>query len=314
MLIGYYASIVVRKILRKCSNRESVKCFGEMNADKTIYIVTQDNDHAGLLSYVSLAIGHIAYAKKKGFYPVIDMMNFSNTYLDVCKIGVENSWEYYFEQPDNISLQDAYSSKNVIMSSGAPAAWPNTGAEFILYKKLVRNYWKKIVKQYIRIRPDVLAEVERQVKKKISSQDRVLGVLCRGTDYVALKPRRHPRQPSPEMVIKKAKRVMKKYNCNKLYLATEDKKILEMFEKAFPDVMIPNDSELYDYDNVHFITEMKKERENDAYLQGLEYLVSLLILARCNCFIGGRTGGTVGTLLFAEEYEYEYVWNLGRYM
>lgn len=312
MLLDYYGLILLRKIRHK--QKDVIQCFGDLNSDKIIYIITRDAENVGLMSYVSLVMGHIDYAIKKGYYPVVDMQNYRNTYLEEDKFGRENSWEYYFSQPAGISLEEAYQSKNVIISQGAPIDWPNDKRELVVYKKLIRKRWKIIADRYINIQQDILDEVKRQKKLLFAEQDRVLGVKLRGTDYTALKPKGHSKQPEIADVIKKTKSVLKKYNCNKIYLSTEDQTIFKWFKKEFSDMIVTSEQHFYDYDGVHYISDMKSERENDAYLQGLEYLISLLILAECNCFIAGRNGGSVGTLLFAQNYEYEYIWNLGYYL
>ena len=62
--------------------------------------------------------GACAYAVKQGYIPVIDMQNGRNTYLEEGKVGRENAWEYYFEQPCGYRLADIRDAKNVILSDG----------------------------------------------------------------------------------------------------------------------------------------------------------------------------------------------------
>lgn len=311
MLLDYYGLILLRKIRHR--HKDVIQKYGELNPDKVIYIITRDAENVGLMSYVSLAIGHINYAIKKGYYPVVDMQNYRNTYLEPDKFGKENSWEYYFKQPVGISLEEAYQSQNVIVSQGVPIDWPNDKREIVVYKKLIRNHWKDIAAKYVNVQQDVLDEVNKQCKYLFDEQDRVLGVKLRGTDYIALRPKGHSRQPQIEDVIKKTKSVLKKYNCNKIYLSTEDQSIYQRYKEEFFDIVVTSEQYFYDYDGIHYISDMKSDRKNDAYLQGLEYLVSLLILAKCDCFIAGRNGGTIGALLFEQNFKYEYIWNLGYY-
>lgn len=311
MLIDYYIPILYRTLLKK---KDKVLSYGELNPDKIIYIITRDAVNVGMMSYITVIMGHIDYAIKKGYYPVVDMKNYKNTYLEDNKVGVENSWEYYFEQPTIITLDEAYQSKNVIISSAVPINWPNDKREIIVYKKMIREKWIKIAREYIRPNKDIIELVNEQKKKLWDDEEKVLGVKLRGTDYFALKPKGHSRQPSVETAIGKIKKVMYEQGCKKIFLSTEDKYILERFRKEFEGCLIFYEQFMYDYDRIHYISDMKGARKNDAYLQGLEYLTSLLLLDKCNCFIGGRNGGTIGVLLFENKFTYEYVWNLGYYI
>lgn len=312
MLLDYYGLILLRRM--KHNSKEVIQSFGELNPDKIIYIITLEAENVGLMSYVSLIMGHIDYAIKKGYYPVVDMQNHKNTYLSADKVGKENSWEYYFKQPVGIGVEEAYQSNNVIICQGVPVDWPNDKREIIVYKKLIRKRWKDIADKYIHIQKEVLDEVKKQQKMLFDEQDRVLGVKLRGTDYTALKPWGHSRQPKIEDTIKKTKDTLKKYKCNKIYLSTEDQSIYKQYKDEFGDMVVTSEQYFYEYDGIHYISDMRSDRKNDAYLQGLEYLVCLLILSECNCFIAGRNGGAVGALLFEKGFEYEYVWNLGYYL
>ena len=50
---------------------------------------------------------------------------------------------------------------------------------------------------------DIKNKMDEEWKKMFVETDRVLGVLCRGTDYTSRKPKNHPIQPSIDMVVDK---------------------------------------------------------------------------------------------------------------
>lgn len=212
---------------------------------KTYYIIRRPDKVCGLFSLFNTHLGHIHYAVKRGYVPVIDMMNYENCYLPMEKIGLENSWEYYFEQPSNTTLEEAYSGKRVILSAASGKILRPTGAVFVNKYKL--NKWRRFVKQYIHVKRDVLDDIEKEYNTLVSPQDRVLGVLARGTDYVETKPHGHPIQPDSDMLIEKAKSVMEEYKCNKIFLGTEDKNIMRAFMKEFGEACVMNRKEYVDY-------------------------------------------------------------------
>ena len=98
--------------------KEELKSYGNKNTEKTFYIIRRSPPGAGLLSNYLLVLMHVYYAKKMGYEPIVDYKNYSNFYKEKGQINnSDNSWEYYFQQPTNTSLEDVYKSKNVILSS-----------------------------------------------------------------------------------------------------------------------------------------------------------------------------------------------------
>ncbi|MBQ6971073.1 MAG: hypothetical protein IJP86_01815 [Synergistaceae bacterium] len=74
---------------------------------KKTLILTKDASNGGLFAVFRYFLGGIAYADRKGMTPVIDMKNTLNAYLYEHEVGRVNSWEYYFEQPGGILLEEA---------------------------------------------------------------------------------------------------------------------------------------------------------------------------------------------------------------
>lgn len=287
--------------------------YGDSRPGKTVYIIKRDDAHVGLFSYILTNIGHLAHAEKKGYLPVIDMQNFPNTYLPDDKLGIENSWEYYFEQPTDLSLKEAYTSDRVAFSPAYPFIYPSDASVFFHQKKLIQAKWRKYVKKYIKLKPHVVQHVDEVYNRLFKPGERVLGIKCRGTDYVAMKPEGHPVQPEISDVIAMAHKLIKEYDIDKIFIATEDESIENIFLEEFPGITIKSEQVRPQYDGIHWITELHAPRENDEYFSGLEYLTTILLLARCNCFISGRNSGAVGVYLFSDGFEYDYVWDLGTY-
>ena len=239
------------------------------------------------------------------------MKNYLNAYLYDGEVEHVNSWEYYFEQPGNISLEDALSCKKYILGKDtAEQDRPEESAEFFYNYDGELDYWRKICKKYIRFKPEVIKRLK--ILQDRTAGKKILGVLVRGTDYIALQPKNHPIQPTAEQAISKAQEVMQEKNFDAIYLATEDKNILAKFQKVFGDKLILPDAKYveYDYTNpkllYNYIT-------NDKYLRGLEYLVSMLFLSKCQGFITSITSGSTGVMCLSEGFEYLYVFDLGYY-
>ena len=298
----------IKNRLSKWKWEERKVVWGMENKDKTFYVIRRNSKSVGLFSYVLTALGHMKTAEERGYIPVVDMKNYVTPYLN--KEHPMNVWEYYFEQPAGYGLDSISRSRNVVFSSGeVPESFPDYP---MLESREEVLMWRSLFHKYIRLNKETEEYID-SVQEKLFKEERILGVLCRGTDYQATKPKGHPIQPEVEQVIIKVATMMEERNCTKVYLATEVRKILQRFRDTFGDKLIFPDVELRPYNDGELITEIELKRKDDKRLKGLEYLTQIALLSRCCCLISGKCGGCYGALLMSEGYEEEFIWNLGLY-
>jgi hypothetical protein len=293
---------------RKYNEWTCVHKYGK-EADKTFYCIRREGDAAGLFSYILYVLEKIEIADKNNYYPVIDMQNQINSYLYPWEVGRINSWEYYFEQPSGIGLKELRKCRNVIYSDTKCRC--KVGS-LIFYDSNAMEKWTCLFEKYIHLNKHVKQYIDNAYAKKMGKGgERILGVLARGTDYNA-GPALHPVQPDVETIIKDAKRLMKEKNLSKLFLATEDEDIFTRFKCEFQNQLIAVDTPRYK--GTERITQRKNDRKKDKYLQGLDYLTTIYLLAKCQCLLAGNTNGSLGAgLINAQKYEYIYIYSLGNY-
>lgn len=176
--------------------------------------------------------------------------------------------------------------------------------------------WCKTFHSLVRLNATTIAYVENEYNQLFHSDDKVLGVLCRGTDYIGQKGL--PIQPDVKIVITEAGQWMEQYGYNKIYLATECSAIHQQFEEAFPGQIITNQRTYYDTimqeQNLDLIGKVHFERPNDNYLKGLQYLSSLVLLSRCHALLAGNCGGSLFALFYNNmQYEHSKIYRLGVY-
>lgn len=313
-VLHFYQKIYLKLLEKKKNWKEEQRFPGGLRyPDKQFYIIRRSGMRLGLFSFFNTNLARIDYAIQNGMIPVVDMQNFRNSYQEEGEYALVNSWEKYFEQPTEYSLKDAYSARKIVLSdSGAPKEAPNDSMDFFTDVKDNMTYWRKQCKKYIRIQPSVKELFEKEYSRLFQQQDKVLGVLARGTDYVKLRPSQHPVQPTVEQLLEKTKEVMQEYGCNKVFLATEDSDIAKVFFKEFGDQCVTNSQEYVEYKE-GYLSEIKSEKKDDIYTRGLNYLITILLLAKCNCIVAGRTSGTVGAALLSDGWEYSYFFDLGYY-
>lgn len=254
--------------------------------------------------FLTNMLDNIVYCLSKGYKPIVQYKNSSNI----------NLWTQFLEQPYSLEINND-SMELECDKLDAYLCWPlnPTRDDISIFSKLYKTFVKpnKETEQYFN------NEYELIIKGK-----RVLGVLCRGTDYTANKPKGHPIQPTVDDVIALAKSKMEELNCEWIYLATEEQVIFDRFEKNFPQKILVNKRKYFDefyeikkdvgenarISNVHF------SRENDSYYKSLEYFSSVNLLSKCTALIAGNCGGSRAALyLNNNEYEFWHLFDLGVY-
>ncbi len=222
------------------------------------------------------------------------------------KFGV---WDQFFEQPvmpiEEGKSVDDYPVSDVDFTMHTASGVDNNNP--------LRKTWAKLLKDFCRLKPNEKNYIESEIKEVLGKGKRVLGVVCRGTDYVGTG---MPTQPSIEMLSSDIKDWMQKYNYDKVYLATEDERIFNALSKELPDVILTNKRTYYDKKlaetNQKWIGTVSFDRENDRYYRGLEYYSSINILSRCNALLAGFCGATgIALMLNNEKYERFHVYDLG---
>lgn len=258
---------------------------------KIFYIIRRDNASVGLLTYVSVFLGHIAYAVSKGYIPIIDMQNFGSIYQSKADLGVKNAWEYYFKQPYEYSIDQIIKNEMCIYSP----KYIHPASPFInsVLSDDESKFWKILSHKYIKLN-DYTEKYFKSEYDELIKHKKVLGLLFRGTDYNSLKPLKHPIQPSIEQFVQKIKESIKEWGeFDSYYIATEEKAAVDKLMMKFPNKIIVNKRVYYDsFDNIKFLAEAKFDRENDDFLKGLEYLSSILLLSKCDSLIAGLCAGT----------------------
>lgn len=292
--------------------REREISAGVEYPDKVFYVIRRASCKVGLFSYVMTNLGMIEYAVKKGYIPIIDMQNNINTYLEENEIGKKNAWEFYFQQPCGYSLKDIKNAKHIILSNGIIDNKSVYPTEQMLKDEKNFYIWYNVSQKYLK--PDVIIEKEaEQIYYDMFAGERVLGVLCRGTDYIQLKPNGHPVQPNIDQMLSKAEEMLRDTGCRWIYLATEDEAFYAAFKNKFPEVLKVSEAKRCSVQGKFNINDISYGRENDKYFRGKEYLINILLLSKCNCLLAGAVGGTYGALLLSKGYEKKYIFDLGIY-
>ncbi|MBR0290228.1 MAG: hypothetical protein IJQ82_14735 [Selenomonadaceae bacterium] len=282
----------------------------------TYYIIRYMSETAELSDIYRMTAGHIYYALSKSWIPVVDMKNYSNQYLAPEKLGVENSWEYYFEQPLKISLEQAYGGENVVLSDGNKVeTYPDYSMNLLKQVDDSLTEWRMLVKWgFLKIKSELADEIKGIQEELFLPKKRVLGVLLRGKNYPDQKVTGQPIAPSAEFAANVTAVRFNEWKCHKIFLVTEDQSVVEVFKNKFEDKCILLDQldvECYDSDTP---TELEHAvPEDEFFLRGKKYLTKMLLLSACDSLIAERCGDTTNAMLMAKKFSNVHLFNLGNY-
>ena len=282
---------------------------------KPTYFIIRKKLWPGLFATFVIVLARVKYAKTKGWIPVVDMQNYPSSYLAPEKFGKENAWEYYFEQPMGICLEEAQNGESIVLCGEEyqiPPPWGMTS--WWKSRKDLFAEWQNLVKDgYLKIKPKIMEEVLAIREKLFPPKERILGAHLRGTDYLT-RPHAHSIPPPTEYALRVVIEKMHEWKCDKLFLATEDKNILKIFQESFGDYLLTYDKPFKDYIVGKTRGNTVIDREDGHFLSGKEYVIEMLLLSKCNSFIASGGAGSNGVMVFAEKYfDNIYEFRLGNY-
>jgi hypothetical protein len=249
----------------KDDNMYYIKSLGDRNPDKTFYIIWRDYYGSGFFSNYTFVLCHLLIAKKNNFIPVVDFKNFKTLYNENEAInGTENAWNYYYEHLNQYQLEEVYKSKNVLFCDGKfPKNFSYNLTEidgaFEISKEIKFN-----------------KTVERLIDDYIKIDTSYLGVHYRGKEQNLADS--HPFGPTYKQIIANTKMLLKKYNLSKIYIVTEDLRVIEIFEKNFPNQVFYTNSFRTKGTNAYKLLGI---RDNHRYNLGLEILRDAQLLSQC---------------------------------
>ena len=200
---------------------------GQLNPDKVFYVIKR-YPGTGIFSNLAYVINHMQIADRMGSIPVVDMENFPSVYNENKKIfGTSNSWEYYFEQLTNYSLDEVYRSKNIIITDNRFYRDEEFKNRITTSDNLI-----KILNEKIKIKKTKLRTIN-YLKNKLFARKKILGIHHRGTGY---KITEYP--ITINQMINIINQILKKDNYDKIFLVTEDSKNFKALTDYFKDKII----------------------------------------------------------------------------
>lgn len=288
---------IIKRTLNKLSTKinpkkREIRICNKNKSLQPIYIIRRyqkPEDMSGFFSNYFFVLGHIIRANKMGLKCAVDMENYRTCYSEEHAVnGTNNAWEYYFEQPCGITLQEAYESKNYILSSDSYqyGVVPNYAIEGGVFpdKNMVESLLPYIKENMI-IKP----HITQKAKEIMESWNglRILGVHVRGTDMKNFQG--HPEPPSLDKYMDAVEKCFDGGKYDKIFLCTDEAPVITAFEEKYGARLIKSDAFRSTDGNAVHTSNKVGIRENHHYQLGIEVLIDAMLLSSCTSIVCGHS-------------------------
>ncbi len=267
--------------------------LGELNPNINIYFLEMGDKGDGFFAEYCKALKYLHYADRFNMIPVISFTQDFMYAEDHPVNGSDNPFEYYFEEPCGISVEEAMQSRNVFL-----AEYIHTQTKEILGKKesdyqVSPSYVRmmgRVAHKYIRVKPIVKENIdsEKTILQKAADvclNDRTIGIHFRGTDFKRNLDK-HPVYTDIEEYIDSATDLLDSGEFDNIFLATDDLEAVERFKKTFRNRVLSYDNTVRSAGNTS-VAFSHDTRYNHKYLLGFEVLRDMYTLTECGALIAG---------------------------
>ena len=283
--------------------------LGLANKDKTIYVICENNGALGFFAMYRYWLEYLYFADICGYYPVISGGSKFAYREEGRVLGKKNPFEYYFYQPAGVELKQVRSSYHVICSHKLH----RTIVELV-YTGRYSNYFSNsnymdamsgIVKKYMKFNDRTWQFLTNGLNKLGFKNKKMIGVHVRGTDFRS-NYNKHPVYVTAEDCFSEIERISKEKSYDKIFVATDDKRILGQFIERYGDRICYYADVVRNDRNKSVIFE-EKNTKNYKYRLGLEVIRDMYTLANCDALVAGISQvaicAQINKLAMEEAYE-----------
>lgn len=295
------------KMIGKIPELVTLERFDGNGDNLPIYHIYMEESHSGFFADHNRLLAYLYFADYYHLAPVVEYTDKYCYAEEKAVNGTTNPFEYYFEQPVGIGLEDMKGAGVAIRSRKENVSLANSLSDkqegYTKSEKFLKKMGE-ISAKYIRLRPEVETYIRDGIHL-IFQEKRVLGVHVRGTDF-----RRnyngHPIAVTTAEYLDEVKKIMEEKKYEAVFIATDDSSAILMFEDVFKDKLLYYKDVIRSEGNE---TVMKSEnsRENHHYKLGLEVLRDMYTLAACDGLVAGLSqvsyAARIQKISYGKKYE-----------
>lgn len=274
------------------NNLVAVESYGNKSIGDHIYFIDMEESHSGFFAEHNKLLTLLYFADRYRLRPVV---RFHPGYCygeDHLVNGTDNPFEYYFEQPCGISLEELWGYDCVLKSrkeNGRLAIALNEESNGYSRSELFLSEMGRITARYIRLNATVSGILRRDMEAAgicgRSRAGRILAVHVRGTDFKR-DYNGHPVQVLTEEYLQAVVKLFSVKRYDRVFLATDDLRAVEVFQKEFGSKLIYYQDVIRSSGN-DTVMHSFSERENHRYLLGVEVLRDVHSMAECDGLVAG---------------------------
>lgn len=238
----------------------------------------------GFCATFRLILGQLLFSDMFDMIPVVEWGSNSIYYDSSMDHVTKNVFEYYFEPVSNVDYREVNECKNVIEAHYSQAHYfIGSVLNSTIVKQDEIEQLGNIFKKYIRFNKTTKEYIDENLNSILNKKEKILAVHVRGTDYnIGLK--NHPKIITPQEYLSVAKDIYSKGLYDKVFLATDDKNVLELFEREFKDNLLYY-TDVFRTENHYGPHSTYSTRPMHYYKLGLEVLRDIYTLANCDSFV-----------------------------
>lgn len=296
--------------------------YGDRNPDKIFYVIRRTSSEA-MGSVFKNCIGELEYASRKQYIPVIDCQHYFDCLIqNEDKQGMENAWEYYFQQVSPFELDEVYRSKNVVMSNALDSKhwiYREKGKKIYSSAK-TRTRFSKIYKKYCVLSDNMKRNTEKEwakLKETIGDK-KVLGVCvmlreadCCVSGNLDSNYKGRALQPAFDEVVKDIRESMDGFGCDYVFISDDSDKYRGEFKKQFGDKVLFSGRKQAN-SAANSCGEFKRQVSQNPQEYTIGYLTDIFLLARCNSLLASECSTSqLACIINDNKYEYEKIYHLG---
>ena len=264
--------------------------------DESVFVIRRRPPGGGLFSNVNHVLQGLDFAQNNGLLPVVDMENYWTSYCQKQQFtGSHNSWEYFFNPVSTVKLSDINLYQEIIFSSGdrinPHSILADKGLKFVLNERLIDEL-HKLFMDFIELN-NTCKDLLLKVKDFLDWESITAGASYRGTDYVALQPKGHARQPSLKDFMTEVEAKLRIGREYRLLISTEDMKVKTALLSSYSDISYK------DFRNHETLKKMLPTREHvtPKLLDALGYLVETYLLSEAETIVSTIANGSATAII-----------------
>ena len=290
--------------------------LGNDYINNSFIILSHICEDFGLLSHYNKFLSCLSNILKEGRIPIVNLIKFPNIFNGFNESSLsldQNPWEYFFKQPFGYNLKDVKTyAKNI--RKYECCGYNRPSQDIIFENNFYRYYWNNLYNTYFPIKDEIIKEADIIRNELFYKSENVLGILLRGTDFIALRPKKHYIQPEPEIVFNDVDKFNEENNYDYYFLVTEDNIIRNKFINKYKNklkYLKSKETFNYNYENKEILAYNKKINGNLKLMKN--YLINIIILSKCIDIICGRTNGSVLAFIISKGFRNIKAYNFGKY-